>query len=619
MAGRITNGEPPSQTAKPTKEPGAARDVKLRVFICLALAGVTLAAFWPVLRAGFTEVLDDSFYVKLNPFITNGLTTRGIVHAFTSFDCANWHPLTWMSHMLDCQLYGLNPAGHHATSLLFHVANALLCFVVLSRMTGSVWRSGFVAALFAVHPLHVESVAWISERKDVLSAFLWMLTMYAYVLYVRRPDAAAYGFVLVFYALGLMSKPMLVSLPLVLLLLDFWPLRRLEPGRRLFLEKAPLFAMSAASCVVTLFAQRAGGAYASLELIPIVDRFGNAAISYWAYLAKTIWPARLAPFYPLIGPHLPVWKAAGAGIALAVATVLVVRSRARYPYLMVGWLWYLVTLVPVIGLVQVGGQSMADRYTYVPLVGIFVAVAWLVPELVAARCGAWAKLASVCGAALIPALAVCTYVQAGFWHDSRTLFEHALRVTRPSAFAYDCLGQALANQNDLPGAIAQFRKATKALPPYPQAYLDLGHALDMAGNTRDAVIQWRKAIRFGLDKPELHYNIAEALFRLADADQAERECRIALRQDRSFGMAHNLLGVILVSRGRLDDAIREWRTAVDCDPDNQEPHGNLARAYFEKGDYRAAWDEVQTQMRLGGRPDPRFVREIANRLAALRR
>lgn len=614
MPGRITKGEPLSQTVQSTKEPGAAFGARVYGLIALALAVVTLAAFWPVLGAGFAEVLDDSFYVKLNPFVTNGLTTRGIIHAFTSFDCANWHPLTWLSHMLDCQLYALNPAGHHATSLLFHVANTLLCFVVLSRMTGSTWRSTFVAALFAVHPLHVESVAWISERKDVLSTFFWLLTMYAYSLYAKRPDTARYGLVVGSYALGLMSKPMLVSLPLVLLLLDFWPLRRMDLRARLVWEKMPLFAMSAASCVVTMIAQRVGGAYASLELIPIPYRFGNAAISYVAYLVKTIWPARLAAFYPLIGPHLPIWKALGAGIALAVVTVLVVRERGRRPYLLVGWLWYVITLVPVIGLVQVGGQSMADRYTYVPLIGVFVAVAWLVPELMGARWAACKKLAAVCAAALILALAACTYVQAGYWRDSRTLFEHALEVTRPSAFAYDCLGQALANEKNLPGAIAQFRKATKALPPYPQAYLDLGHALDMVGKTREAVTQWRKAVRFGLDKPELHYTIAEALFRLKDVNQAERECRVALRQDRSFGMAYNLMGVILVSRGKLDDAIREWRIAVAFDPGNEEPHGNLARAYFEKGDYRAAWNEVQAQKRLGGRPDPGFVRELARRL-----
>ncbi len=346
----------------------------------------TLGAFWQVLDCGFVNY-DDITYVG-SPHVQSGLTVDNIKWAFKAIHCGNWHPLTSISHMLDCQIYGLNPRWHHLTNLLLHIANTVLLFLVLVRMTGLPWRSAFVAGLFAVHPLHVESVAWVAERKDVLSTFFWMLTMYAYVRYVEHPRLTSYAPVLVFLALGLMAKPMLVTLPFVLLLLDYWPLGRFAsgkkqawPGWRLILEKAPLYMLAAASSVVTYLVQQKGGAMISFAQASFSARAANAVLSYGKYLWKTIWPTGLAVFYPYPADPAAAWKVGGTALVLVCISALVIFAARRRPYLATGWLWYLGTLVPVIGLVQVGEQAMADRYTYIPLIGLFIMVAWDVPEL----------------------------------------------------------------------------------------------------------------------------------------------------------------------------------------------------------------------------------------------
>jgi hypothetical protein len=410
-----------------------------------------------------------------NVFIINnvqaGVTPESITWAFTATRASNWHPLTWLSHILDFQLFGLNAGWHHLINVLFHIANTLLLFFVLRGMTGALWRSGFVAALFALHPLHVESVAWVSERKDVLSTFFWILTMWGYAGYVRRPGIKRYLLVLLLFALGLMAKPMLVTLPFVLLLLDYWPLGRLQPGSslngsrseqrslglKLILEKIPLFFLSAGSSVATFMVQKSGGAVASLDSMPLSARVANALVSYVSYLGKMFWPYHLAVPYPLRA-ELPGWHVAGSSALLLAITLLALRAVRRRPYLAVGWLWYLGTLVPVIGLVHIGSQAMADRYTYVPLVGIFVVIAWGISELAAGW--RYRKIGlTALGSVVLAILMVTSWHQVGYWKSSVTLLERSISVNPNNPVASMNLGHALIAGGKLEQGIDQFSEA----------------------------------------------------------------------------------------------------------------------------------------------------------------
>ena len=418
-----------------------------------------MAAWLPALRNGFIN-LDDPYYVTANPQVLPGITRAGLAWAMTANVASNWHPLTLLSHMLDCQLYGLHPTGHHATSLLLHLANVLLLFAVLRGMTGAAGRSAAVAALFAVHPLHVESVAWVAERKDVLSALFWILAMGAWARYARAPSLGRYLLVFLLMALGLTAKPMVVTLPFALLLLDVWPLDRLGLGwKRLAVEKLPLLALSAASSLITLRYQETS--LVPLGVVPWRLRAANALVSYAAYLGKLFLPRHLAVFYP-IQPAIPAWEVAGAAVLLIAITVLAIWRARREPWLLVGWLWFLGTLVPVIGLVQVGRQAMADRYTYIPSIGLFLAVVWSLAELGRAHRAALATAAGI----VILALAATTRVQIGYWSDGATLFRHALAATDDGNYlAHIGLGKALMGEKDWDGAAAQFR-AVLARYPY---------------------------------------------------------------------------------------------------------------------------------------------------------
>lgn len=410
-----------------------------------------------------------------NPWVVQGITRAGIAWAMTAEVASNWHPLTLLSHLLDGQLYGLDPAGHHATSLLLHLANVLLLFEVLRRMTGgmtgAVGRSAVVAALFAVHPTHVESVAWIAERKDVLSALFWILAMGAWERYARRPSIGRYGLVALLMILGLMAKPMVVTLPFALLLLDVWPLDRLHLGwKRLAIEKLPLLALSAASSVITIRYQEAS--LARLDVVPWSLRAANAVVSYVAYLGKLFWPTHLAVFYP-ISLAIPAWKVLGASLLLIAITALAVWRARREPWLLTGWLWFLGTLVPVIGLVQVGRQAMADRYTYIPSIGLFLAVVWTVAGLLKEH---RAVLAAAAGAVIL-ALAAVTRVQIGYWADSATLFRHALAATDDGNYlAHIGLGKALIGVKDCAGAEEQFRAVLARYPNMSEARAGLEEA-----------------------------------------------------------------------------------------------------------------------------------------------
>ncbi len=542
------------------------------MLICLALALVTLAAYWPVFQCGFTNY-DDDLYVTKNPWVQSGLTWGGLGWAFTANQSFNWHPLTWISHMADCELYGLDPAGHHATNLLFHIANSLLLFLVLRRMTGALWRSAFVAALFALHPLHVESVAWVSERKDVLSTFFYLLTLGAYVRYVEESKVGSpkskvfYCLTLMVFALGLMAKPMLVTLPCLLLLLDFWPLRRMpatmrvlgrEPGRGeaeqgvasrttlawLIVEKLPLLALSLASSIATLWAQH--GAVGTLKC-PLLYRLANADLSYVRYIRKMVWPDKLVVLYPF--PHVfVIWQVVVAALALGYLTVLAVRHAKAHPYLLVGWLWYLGTLVPVIGVVQVGGQSMADRYTYFPLLGLFIIIAWGGYDL-ASR---WRLRPAALGSLAVLSLAACipvTHAQTGYWKNSVTLCQHALRYTSDNFIIKCNLAEGYYDQGQLDEAIQECQEIIDQKPDFIPVYNRLGIALARKGQLDEALGQFQKAVRFNPIDSAAHYNLGIALRRKGQLDEAIAQFQEVLRLDPGNASAQRELNATLGMKG----------------------------------------------------------------------
>jgi tetratricopeptide (TPR) repeat protein len=498
------------------------------LLICLALALATLAVFAQVRNLDFID-FDDDLYVTENSHVQAGLTWQGIKWAFTTTHAYNWHPLVWISHMLDCQLYGLKPAGHHFTNLVFHISNTLLLFLVFRNMTGRLWPSAFVAALFALHPLHVESVAWVSERKDVLSTFFWLLTMWFYIRYARRPRFAAYLPVMLALALGLTAKQMLVTLPFVLLLLDYWPLKRFpqtqQKRRRqkgisgtasfshCFVEKIPLLVLCAVAGLIVLLIQSDVALVKTAALIPLKYRLGNALVAYAKYITKMFWPANLGILYVHLGADLPLWQVLAAACSLLVVSMAVVRARQSHKYLIVGWLWFIGTLVPVIGLIQVGLQAMADRYTYVPLTGLFIIIAWGAAELLAKRRRPTVALAAV-AAVVLSTLATLTWLQVTHWQNSITLFEHTVAVTA---------------NNDI-------------------LHYNLGTLFLEKGETDEAIKHWTEAVSIKPDQPTIHMNLAMLLARQGKIDKAIQHCRQALRYRPNDRVAHDALKKLLAAK-----------------------------------------------------------------------
>jgi protein O-mannosyl-transferase len=473
------------------------------MLICLLLALITLALYWPATHFDFTNY-DDPDYIIYNPPIQHGITGDSLAWAFKTNHASNWHPVTWVSHIADFALFGLNPGGHHLTNLLFHTANVVLLFLVLCQLTGAQWRSALVAALFAWHPLHVESVAWVSERKDVLSAFFWLLTLAAYGRYAKGRKAF-YCLALLFFALGLMSKPMVVTLPFVLLLLDFWPLQRTAVSG-LFLEKIPFFALATLDCVATLWAQRGANSVVSLGILPFSARLANALVSCVLYLWKMLWPVDLALPYPY--SHVwRFWPAAGAGcLLLLISAGAILRARSQ-PWLIVGWLWFLGTLTPVIGLAQTGIQPMADRYSYLPLIGIFIMAAWAIPG----DWTRWPRPGLVFGAAVAGALGFLlagAEVQLQYWRNSVTLFSHTVAVTRNNILAEYNLAEALARQGDEAEAVIHYQRALAIEPnrveaqynSQTQAHYNLGLIFRAHQQWAEAAAQFRACLR---DDPTL--------------------------------------------------------------------------------------------------------------------
>jgi Flp pilus assembly protein TadD len=547
--------------------------------LALALVAATVGVFRQV--SGFEFITyDDNVYVTENSQVGAGLSLTSLVWAFGLHEC-NWHPLTWLSLMLDVELWGLHPAGFHLVNLALHIANVLLLFFVLRRLTGCDYRSAFVAMLFAIHPLHVESVAWVAERKDVLSTLFWFLTMHAYVSYVRRPSVPRYGATLAAFATGLLCKPMLVTLPVVLLLVDFWPMGRLtrRTARRLVVEKLPFLLLSVASSMITVIAQKQGGAVARLIEYPLSVRVENAVVSTIGYLGKALWPVRLAVFYPHPGGKLPFLGVAVCGTLVVVLTVLAFRSAKSHPYATFGWLWYLVTLLPVIGMIQVGRQAMADRYTYVPLVGPFVAVCWGVPDLAPgwARRWRWALLTAL-GGAVVLALGLRAHAQVAYWRDSITLFEHALAVTTDNADAHSNLGRAYLARGELDLALRHGREVVRIDPSAPDGHFNLGVLLEQAGKVDEAIAAYRDAIRVAPRLASAHLNLGIVLAGQGRMEEAEQELREAVGGQPNSVAARNNLGAVLAKRGAIDESIEHFEEAVRLDPGHVNARRNLERA-----------------------------------------
>ncbi len=578
-----------------------------KIIACLFLVVATLAVYAEVKNHQFVNY-DDVLFVTDNPTVQGGLTLHGLIGAFTSACAGLWLPLTMLSHMLDCQLFGLHPGGHHLTSLLFHIANTLLLFLWLQRTTGALGPSFLVAALFGLHPLHVESVAWVAERKDVLSTFFWLLTMWAYVWYVEAPGLGRYLLTLVCFILGLMAKPMLVTLPLVLLLLDYWPLHRWTLNRsaavsrskgrsrvspdkknhqgvsikRLVWEKAPLFALAALFSIMAFFAEKAIGAVASLQDLALTSRLANAMVAYVSYLGQMFWPAHLAILYPLPRHNLPIWQALAAGLALAVLTLLALRQARRHPYLPVGWLWYLGTLLPVIGLVQLGGQSMADRYTYVPFIGLFIMAAYGMADL-GARWRVPRFLLPVGAGLVLSALMICTWMQVGYWRDSISLYEHTLKVTGSNPLIQSNLGFALAAQGKMDQAVDQYTEALRLQPDLADTHNDLGMALAAQGKMEQARDQFAEAVRLKPGLARAHNNLGLALAAQGQLDQAMAEYAEALRLKPEFAEAHYNLGLALAAQGKLDEAVAQYTEALRLQPDLAKAHNSLGLALAKQG------------------------------------
>jgi Tfp pilus assembly protein PilF len=548
-------------------------------FACLLLGLATIVLFLPASRFDFINY-DDLDYVTENPHVQAGLTSQSIQWAFTAAHASNWHPATWLSHMLDTELFGHGPSGPHAVNILFHAINSLLLFVFLYQITNGYWRSLFVAALFALHPLHVESVAWISERKDVLSTFFGFLTLMAYRRHVKQSNAQPskskvfYILALFLFACSLMSKPMLVTLPFILLLLDYWPLKRLSVSPiRLILEKIPFLALSTASCIITLRAQEK--AVQSLDHLSLGIRGINAINSYAKYLAKTVWPVDLAIPYPHTGVgNLPLF--CGALLLMLAILVCISVLRKKLPFLVTGWFWYFGTLVPVIGLVQVGMQSMADRYTYLPLIGVFVVIAWSAHELMLRM--RWSRqIMAVCGVMILVPCAARTYNQLKHWKNSEALFRHAISVTKGNDLAHYNLASYLYEHGRVEEAIEHYRQAIRIRPSYNDAMNNLGVALASTGKLEEAATLIQEAIQRQPLKADSHYNLGNVLVMQKKFHEAAEAYRDAVRLKSDYPEAHNNLGNVELALGNRASAMKHFREALRLNPHHEKAREQLRK------------------------------------------
>ena len=582
------------------------------IFTYSVLILSTLLVFWQVRNFEFTNY-DDNACVTENPHFSRGLNSDDIVWAFTAPNNGNWLPLTWLSFMVDSQLFGLNSGRMHLVNLLFHIANTLLLFAVLKRMTGSLWRSAFVAAAFALHPVHVESVAWVINRKDVLSGFFFMLTLAAYAGYARNGGVFRYLLTLLLFVFALLSKPILVMLPFVLLLLDYWPFNRFTDelaetpeGKNkinsvcsvvkspvwLIVEKVPFLALAAVWSVITFLAQRNSGSVSGISVIPLDYRIANSFLSYARYIGKMFWPQNMSVFYPLDIVHIPLWRIALCILLVLVITIFAVRFGRKQRYLPVGWFWFVVTLVPVIGIVQSGAQGYADRYTYIPYIGLFIVIAWGLPELLSK----WRYRNIALGMAaviVLTASGVCAYIQTGHWKNSYTLFTHAIEVTQNNAVAHDCLGNYLRDNGKTDLAIEHYKKAIQFNQFNPMALNNLGYIMSDRGDVNKAIEYFQQAIKIKPDYAEAQYNIGvacDALGRRQDAIEAYKQ---AIRIQPDYHNAHFNLGFACYQLGRYQDAIEAYKRAIRIKPDFAMAHYALGVAYVVLGDKSSALEEYK--------------------------
>ncbi len=599
------------------------------MLICLLLVLVTFTVYWNLYHCDFVN-LDDPVYVTENSYVRSGITVDGIRWAFSTTSQAGfWHPLTWLSLMLDYEFYGLKPGGYHLTNLLLHIASTLLLFLVFRRMTKSLWPSAFVAALFALHPLHVESVAWIAERKDTLSTFFWMLTLCAYAYYTEKPAVHRYAVALLCFAFGLMSKPMLVTLPFVMILLDYWPLQRLyaqkttlnspeaaptmNAGKRkgrertskknplkinispqniqkplnakprqmgflqLLQEKIPFFILTVIFSAIAFYSQYE----TPIKTFPLASRLANALISYIVYIEKTLWPHDLAVFYPF--PHIfPIWKATGAAILLLLISIAVTLTVRRLACLFVGWFWYAGTLLPVSGIIQVGKHAMADRYTYIPLIGLFIMAAWGIPELL--KKWQYRRPALFLSAALILlCLSVISWHQVGYWRDSITLFRHALSVTKDNDLAHNNLGTALREKGNIEEAIGHYREVLRIKPDDGEAHNNMGAALFAQGKIMESEFHLREALRFKPQEPEVYYNLGTVLSSQGKTGEAIRYFLEAVKIRPGYAEAHFNLANALASQGMFGEAIDHFAEVIRLNPNDEKAHTNMGRAMLIQG------------------------------------
>jgi protein O-mannosyl-transferase len=610
------------QIAATRPEPALKPDRTILVLVLLAAA--TLAVYWPVIGYDFIG-LDDPLYFADNFHVQTGLRPSNMAWAFTTVLTGNWHPLTWLSLMLDAELFGKSPFGPHLTNLAFHTGNTVLLFLLLRRMTGALWRSALVAALFALHPLHVESVAWISERKDVLSMFFALLTMLAYVGYARRrttpenqSSLASYVLALFCYALGLMSKPMLVTLPFVLLLLDIWPLERValsnwkEVKWPLVREKIPFFFLSALSCVVTFLAQRRSGAVFSVADFPLSGRLANAFVSYGRYLGKTLWPSSLAVPYPFAA-HWPAGLVLFSVLLVAGLSVVAVKLGGFRPFVPVGWFWFLGTMVPVIGIIQTGEQSMADRYTYLPLVGIFVVFVWGAAE--ASR--KWLVPGTVLlvpTGALLLGCGIVTRNQLSFWQNTETLLRHTLTVTSDNWIANDILGDALAKKNRPAEAIDYYNKGLEINPGDPIGLCRLGEAYAMLGDGDKAMAYFDNSLRIRPNNPEALYNLGNVFAKRGDWDRAIPNYRRSLDFAPDQPDVLNNLGMAMSVKKQYPEAVTNFEAALKLAPDSVDAHNNLGTVLFLQGRYEQAIEHYREASRLAPN-NPQISSNLGDALA----
>jgi len=587
--------------------------LNIDLLICFLLYLTIFAIYWQVNHYDFINY-DDSSYITENRYVKNGLTIEGIKWAFTSFHSSNWHPITWLSHMLDVTLFGMNPGAHHLTNVFFHLANTLLLFFVFSRMTGHRWKSAFVAALFAFHPMHVESVTWVAERKDILCAFLWMLTLASYASYCHSTSLSRYLPVLLFFILGLMSKPMIVTLPFVLLILDYWPLNRLSPVKssvsysdfkksisacwdqkvpflnflylRLIIEKIPLFLLAAGSGIITIYAQQKGGAVASLHVLPFYVRIENTLIAYISYIGKMICPNGLAVFYPH-ALTFSSWKIAMAALLLCIIFYGAIKNSKQRPYILAGWLWYIGTLIPVIGLIQVGLQSMADRYTYIPFIGLFIIVAWGSEDLLRKWPSA-SKALFIIGGIMLTLLSIMAWYQVRHWRDDITLFSHAMNVTENNYVAYQNMGVALAKKGEIRKSLNYYYKALPlTLVHKDKLYVNIGNALAAQGKTTEAVKSYQMALTLNPKSTIAYFNIGTVLTSQGKLKEAIKYCSEALKIDQNFTKAHNCIGFALTNLGKTAQAKHYYITALRINPLDRSAFTNLKVLEYKSNTYSA--------------------------------